>query len=1547
MPALRGPGGKVIYVRDDEVSRYTAGGDYALVSESAAGAAQSAIAPEDTGAVGSVRAGLSALASGATLGATDWILKGVQTEGQTEQLAAERAANPIISGLGQAAGMILPAIVTGGAATPSGYLSKLAMEGVEAGRAAGGATGVAQALGAAGAEGAIQNAGIYLSDVALGDRQLTAEGVTGALGTGFAFGAGGLAAMHGIEAGTIAARRMFARYAEGGERAAQDAAHQWSTQSAAQLEAFDQTAEMARARLAQAEAARAQAGLAREQAAAGLAESRVPVAPEAMPPLPDMPPDARVALLLRERAHQMTPEAKAAWDAKFGPELHAAIAENPTARKTFTSPAATGPEAIAPAELEQAMRVHGTGPTGESSAMPPRTDAVHGASGPVGSFEDLQKLARDLEEYDAARRSFNEVRARVDPDLEAALHDLGELNVQAEPVPLGEFGAPGQRAFKSQEELARLAAGTPAEPAAAAQATGAARPQALRGQSLGEIAAEQAPIEVGKPRLQQGLPSRARATPEGPKPDVRGMYASVRRGRGLAEGPAGSQQAAHQPAVDLSEGDLPNGFTLRKMNEGGVRENPEDVTLTEGIPQREELSRDSWRDHAYVVRPSELMGRGLRGIESGADMLADARTTDVRSAWARGERVPALEIHVTKNNKLFIADGNHRLLAAALEGDRPILAHFKPIELNVKTMDPMDDLLGRALQRGRGVRPSGPAEVPRPSAPTPAVATASAPPGGMGSPSGWVEVVRVGKPSAGTFEAMAADGSVTPLTKAEMRDWVERQMPEGFHAGGLETHRDFAIERRIPNSPGEIHKNAVYVVRPSELADRGILGNRIRPDDLDRVTSDLAAGKRLAPIRVDMAPDGELWVNDGNHRLLARAADGDKPVVVELRASAAKRVRGEAVDPNVDISDRLRAAIANGRPPPDSSGDLLTALRGTSAQLGEGRTIGEIGATSPARAEYVAAKEARTAAAAEHFRGKANAENYARSEMAAVERAAQPPAGSDAAAAFKLEDAGLLPRAEPSEALTAVRARPAAVRQLEAAQDAALERAATATDPAVRTAAKREAAAIEEQLTRLEKRPGIVEDISAMAEAATRVEKAAAVITESVGDAAPAAAKEHAKAFRAAEEAADHKMTSRIARAADDHAAGGADLVNGPSAGEQRIAAAKRAKLEADAAFARAKAVETEARMGADAAAKQAADLRATMPDAAAPSTRPSGGMARKVAEGARTVGVAAELASDFGIPGVPRPHDIPVIGPLLSVYLKYRALRAAAGRFVGRVPATAETRAAALAARTKDTMARAVDRSMGLIERNPASVRVAATATGLAVTAALSRRALDDGEPDAPKGATVQQQAAVRIREVAAAATNPQLIADKVRAETRGILDPDLIDAMENHLMAMYKHLADVAPKLPPPNPYTKTQPVPSTAAAMRFGRQLAVANNPNVAFEALHTRTLTPDMAETLRVCYAKLFAMAQRRLVERAADLKHPVEYRQLMQNAVLFDVPLHASLHPENIAVLATAHAPPPQEQPTAGPGGPPAPSIANPTNTSQIYQTTADRRAQQR
>lgn len=1268
---LRGLDGKIVEIPDEQAGQAIAGG-FEPITATDAGTGLAVQERPTSGALGGAGAAASGYLAGATLGLSDYAFKGLLDQGDFERLAADREAHPIISGLGQVAGAVA------GGPTPSGLISREAAGFAQAGREIGGAQGVARALAAGGVEGAIQNAGMYLSDTALGDRELSAEALIGSLGPGFEFGAAGGAVALGIERGAIAARRLFSRVGGGAERAAQDAEQAWQTKYASTLEANDAAADIARAKLATAEQARREAGVVRDRTAAAVAEAKAGLTPQA---------EAQRMLATPAPANALDPNAAMKVFGEIGFDA-----------------AATGADAELAALARTAMESPGQ-----------RAATLNAAA--------EQEISAALREHDAARAELENLLTRLQaPEAGQAGGKFGE-----HVVPMAEFGAPGQRGIKVGDELA------PRPPTAVKAATGDLTAVLDR-----RVAAEGTPVEAQ---------AAAPATPP-TRFSARG-YGGARPGEDFTSARSAARdmggeaiKARAGTGATSREGEVPAYDAIQK------HEAAHDAPLERTVPARQIADRGYYEPAIKPGRPEMTL-----------DQADPVRMANARKAIAEGQR-QAIDLNVTPSGKITVTGGRHRL-AAAIEADAPI--HVK-----------------------------------------------------------W----RIG------------------LEPAE--------------------HDVFRGAARAAEEGGDL-----------EAALRGTKAKLDEGSDLGRMVRD--PRDPTAPWNEDV-PIGNLGKGHNNYERSPMAAQER-----ELQA-AARRATGRA-------ADEMSAAEAAAR------------------------------AQNPGLRQYDEAGRPLEHPIPVHGRGHP--------------LAGQPigdAAAAEAAARRQLEATGIQ---RPGH--------PLSVGELEQAQDAALTRAASAADPIERAAALEDAQVIEQQLSGVSARPGAVEDVAAIAPAVTKYEETSAKLVEALGDAAPPAAKEAAAEFRAAEEAAARKTTDRAVRAIDDHAASQAAPAAtaaaprttewfGISARDRRLSLAKADKLQADAVLARARATESEARLASRAADKTAADARAV-----AEATRPKAPGAAAEAPTSRlgavatTVGVAAEL----GIPGLPHPKDIPVIGPLLSLYIKYRALKASAGRFVGRIPATGDARAAALVARTKDKIIRAVDETLGL------AAAAAPKARGPLVVAAtaLGRRVFDDGEPDAPRDASAREQAAVRIREAAAAVARPDLVHALVRKQMGGVVDPDLIAAAEKRLTAIYEHLSEVMPKAPPENPYAKREWLPSPGQAAELGQRLAVVADPSAAF-----KIRTPAAIDTLRRVSPRLLELAQQRLIDRVADLKEPVPYKQLVRASRLFDVALHGSLESESAALLQSVFAKPAPMPAPGPPQTPPVPSIAASTAIDHLYQPANQRRA---
>jgi hypothetical protein len=142
-----------------------------------------------------VAAALEGGLRGASLGLYDVVAADKHTK-------ARRKYSPGIATVSEVAGAVVPAIASGGALSvaPAAIAARIGT-GIQRGR------GVAGAIAGGAAEGALFSAGQYVSDVALDNKELSAEGIMSEAGTGALWGGGIGGAIGVLGAGARAARK--------------------------------------------------------------------------------------------------------------------------------------------------------------------------------------------------------------------------------------------------------------------------------------------------------------------------------------------------------------------------------------------------------------------------------------------------------------------------------------------------------------------------------------------------------------------------------------------------------------------------------------------------------------------------------------------------------------------------------------------------------------------------------------------------------------------------------------------------------------------------------------------------------------------------------------------------------------------------------------------------------------------------------------------------------------------------------------------------------------------------------------------------------------------------------------------------------------------------------------------------------------------------------------------------------------------------------------------------------------------------------------------
>ena len=358
-------------------------------------------------------------------------------------------------------------------------------------------------------------------------------------------------------------------------------------------------------------------------------------------------------------------------------------------------------------------------------------------------------------------------------------------------------------------------------------------------------------------------------------------------------------------------------------------------------------------------------------------------------------------------------------------------------------------------------------------------------------------------------------------------------------------------------------------------------------------------------------------------------------------------------------------------------------------------------------------------------------------------------------------------------------------------------------------------------------------------------------------------------------------------------------------------------------------------------AAQQAASAKATdqvglTADAMAKAPTAATGLLSKATDAAATYQALVQL----GVP-LPDPHSIPVIGPLLSAYLKAKVIGKAFGRRGGGVAATAETTIAAKSAAVRQRIYKAVDASLGV----GAKVTGAAAKYGGGAIAALGHTLFDAGPPakqpysSAPEAGELGDLYLKRQNEVIAS-QKPGAIQDAITKRVRAS-DPDIISSIVD---AQTRVLGYVASKMPqassPPGILDGRVWLPAKSSIVTWGRIIGATQDPAGVLERAAAGEAGGDELDAVKACYPSLYADAQQRVVSQVADGKgHDLTSAQRQMVSRTWGLPLDASSQPGHAQWLQASYAAMPPA-PMAS-QGPMSPTIAAPVNLGQRTLTHLD------
>lgn len=306
-----------------------------------------------------------------------------------------------------------------------------------------------------------------------------------------------------------------------------------------------------------------------------------------------------------------------------------------------------------------------------------------------------------------------------------------------------------------------------------------------------------------------------------------------------------------------------------------------------------------------------------------------------------------------------------------------------------------------------------------------------------------------------------------------------------------------------------------------------------------------------------------------------------------------------------------------------------------------------------------------------------------------------------------------------------------------------------------------------------------------------------------------------------------------------------------------------------------------------------------------------------------RDVGGAAgmlDLAMMAG--GLPNADDIPVIGPVLGAYLKFRAASGALGKLGIRVPGGV-AKIAKLGAGVQNKASEVVN---AIVQRAPQAAKLVEKSS-VGLTTVMSRplwEPLEDEKPARPQGtkpaSKPRQQYQKRVEELERA------VAD-VDGTRRRIIEsipapPALAGAIADAKIRKLEYLAGEAPKDPRPITIRRTPYTPNPVELQRFSEKVYATERPVDAIKQVFDGVLSPAAAEAVKAVFPRLFQSMQDELVERLSEAVEPPAWEKLVRAALIFDLPLDPSVVPSYSAARQAEYEEQQQQQaPTPTGGGP--------------------------
>lgn len=278
---------------------------------------------------------------------------------------------------------------------------------------------------------------------------------------------------------------------------------------------------------------------------------------------------------------------------------------------------------------------------------------------------------------------------------------------------------------------------------------------------------------------------------------------------------------------------------------------------------------------------------------------------------------------------------------------------------------------------------------------------------------------------------------------------------------------------------------------------------------------------------------------------------------------------------------------------------------------------------------------------------------------------------------------------------------------------------------------------------------------------------------------------------------------------------------------------------------------------------------------------------------------------------GLPNADDIPVIGPVLGAYLKFRAVHGALNKFGIRLPGPVG-RIAAAGTTVQNKASEVISLA---IQKAPAAAKVVQRASP-SLSSILSKplwEPLDDDGDDTPAGHYNR-----RVEELDRALSNPEETRQKIQDSIPA--PPTVASAIADSMMRGFEYLKGLT-QTDPRAPTIAGKPARANRVEINTLAEATLAvRNPVDAFADFVNGVAGPAVIDAVRTVYPRLYASMQEEALERMAESDDEVPFPRLLRMAMFLALPLTNATTPRYGASRQAEYATAKEAAQQPAPGG---------------------------